>query len=86
MGGGPPSGRLWGRAMSIWLTGGYLHLADRTGWGTPLSGLDGDTPHPHQNWMGVAPTLQLLGDRPAERGLAKRRAVCLMYSRRKTFL
>ena len=66
-----------------------------TGWRyLPPSGLDGGNPQPPlaldggtpcQNWMGYPPTPQS-GDKAAKRALATRRAVCLLRSRRRTFL
>ena len=60
-------------------------LLVRTGLG---SGLHGAPPSQdwmaHQDWLGVPPPLS--GDRATEQGLATRRAVCLLRSRRRTFL
>ena len=71
---------------------GHIHLADRGSWwwgylGYPLSGLDRGTPH--QDWMGY-PCQDRMGGSPisgtgwaVERDM---RAVCLLRSRRGTFL
>ena len=76
----------------IQLTWGVPLLLDWMGYNPPCQDWNGVTPHedwmgvpppPHQDWMGVP---HPLGDRPAEWALATGRAVCLLRTRRRTFL
>ena len=86
---GTPCQTGWGYPPPLWgLDGGTPSIG--TGWGTSLSGLYCGTPSigtgwgtPHQDWMGVPPPS---GGRTAQRAPATRRAVCLLPSRRRTFL
>ena len=56
-----------------------------TGWVLPLQNWMGYPPPPNQDWMGVPPPSQS-EERAAEWALATRWAVCLLRSRRRTFL
>ena len=61
----------------------------RTGWGTPLSKTECRTPPPpSKTGWGTPPSPRLppSGDRLAKQALATQRAVCLLRSRRRTFL
>ena len=59
------------------------YLPHQTGWGTPLKQDRMGTPPPQQDRMGV-PLSQ--GERATERVLVMWQAVCLLRSRRRTFL
>ena len=98
--GGTPTQSWWGGGAPIWsqwryhhpvLTGGAhrvqtgVSIQVRMGYSRIGPGLDGG--YPHQDWMGVPlPPPPPKGDRGAEWVLGTRRAVCLLRSRRRTFL
>ena len=76
---------------------GWVPTLSKIGWGTPpIQTWDGGVPPsrpgmggtPIQDWMGYPPCPRLDGVFPpsAKQALATRQAVCLLHSRRRTFL